>query len=78
MEPLAQKRFDVIVYEEDCKSCGLCIDLCPRKVFQSEARHLKAKVVALDACTGCGLCELLCPDWAISVEKREKAFAAAL
>lgn len=58
----------VIVFEESCKACGLCIDLCPTKVFDDAPNHRMPVVARIADCTGCKICEFLCPDWAISVE----------
>ncbi|MBI2914759.1 MAG: ferredoxin family protein [Firmicutes bacterium] len=60
-----------------CKSCGICIGICPVDVFQADERG-RPVVAAQDRCTLCRKCELLCPDFAIDVydagEKRgEKA-----
>jgi len=52
-----------------CKSCGICIDFCPRDVLGPEPPLNKAKVIAADRCTACLLCELYCPDWAIDVRE---------
>ena len=68
---MGQFRIEVVVYEEHCKSCALCIDICPRHVLAYKRPLLKPIVVDIGACTGCRLCELLCPDWAISVEMEE-------
>ncbi|MFX0197369.1 MAG: 4Fe-4S binding protein [Candidatus Hodarchaeota archaeon] len=57
-----------------CKTCYICIDLCPVNVF-SKTDQISKKGAALveirnlEACTGCLQCELLCPDQAISVTK---------
>ena len=70
---LAKKKLrdiQVIVNEQRCRSCGICIDLCPEKVFIAEKPLLKARVADLPACTGCRLCEWLCTDWAINVGVR--------
>ncbi|MFU8796971.1 MAG: 4Fe-4S binding protein, partial [Dehalococcoidia bacterium] len=55
-----------------CRGCNLCLDLCPRNLFQDSAQigpaGLKVKeVVSPEKCTGCGLCELCCPG-AISLD----------
>ena len=70
-EEMGQCRTEVVIYAEDCKSCGLCIDLCPTHVLAYKRPLLKPIVVDIDACTACRLCELICPDWAISVEKED-------
>jgi len=65
---MGQRHIEVIIYNDDCKSCRLCVDICPRGVLAEKPPLMKPVVVDIDACTGCRLCELLCPDWAISVE----------
>jgi 2-oxoglutarate ferredoxin oxidoreductase subunit delta len=64
---------------ELCKACGICIELCPDKVFDRD--QLGYPVLARpDDCSQCLLCELHCPDFAIEVRRRErrnKAPAAA-
>ena len=44
--------FDV----ERCKSCGLCVEACP-------------KVIDEEKCVGCASCALMCPDVVITVER---------
>jgi len=55
------------INEERCKSCGLCVAFCPKKVlYISDKRNLHGyKVVAFNEpkkCTMCGVCYLMCPD----------------
>ena len=56
-----------------CKSCGLCINVCPMKLigWSSEAGETGFWVEQGNAekCTGCKLCAIMCPDAAISVYK---------
>ena len=61
---------DIVIEETWCKSCGICIDLCPKHVLVKVPPFLKAAVADPGACTGCGLCQMLCPDWCISLEPR--------
>jgi len=55
-----------------CKGCGICVELCPRKVFEwskelsEKGVHYPVPVNA-EKCVKCKLCELLCPDFAIAV-----------
>lgn len=61
----------ITVAEEYCKSCGLCVDACPKKVLRI-ADHLNAKGYRpveqyKDGCIGCALCALTCPDAVIEV-----------
>lgn len=56
-----------------CKGCGICVEMCPRKVFEWSGGELSEKgvhypvPVNAEKCVKCKLCELLCPDFAISV-----------
>jgi 2-oxoglutarate ferredoxin oxidoreductase subunit delta len=49
-----------------CKACGICISLCPTKVFDRDDAG-QAVVARLQDCTACRLCEWHCPDFAIEV-----------
>jgi 2-oxoglutarate ferredoxin oxidoreductase subunit delta len=54
---------------ELCKACGVCIELCPEKVFDRD--KLGNPVLARpEDCSQCLLCELHCPDFAIEVRRR--------
>ncbi|MDR3564088.1 MAG: 4Fe-4S binding protein [Negativicutes bacterium] len=50
-----------------CKSCGVCIAYCPKKVLGFDDAG-KISVIDPEACIGCRMCELRCPDFAIDVE----------
>lgn len=52
--------------KDKCKGCGLCIAVCPHRVFTME--NGKADIVDKDRCMECGACALNCPFTAISVE----------
>jgi 2-oxoglutarate ferredoxin oxidoreductase subunit delta len=59
---------------ELCKACGVCIELCPEKVFDRD--KLGYPVLARPGeCSQCLLCELHCPDFAIEVRRRERKAA---
>ncbi|WP_048151870.1 2-oxoglutarate ferredoxin oxidoreductase subunit delta [Palaeococcus ferrophilus] len=56
-----------------CKGCGICVELCPRKVFEWSEELSEKGVhypvpVHTEKCVKCKLCELLCPDFAIAVK----------
>ncbi len=63
----------VYIDQELCKSCGMCVSLCPKKVF--EITHLVNKkgynyaaALRQEECVKCKKCEKMCPDFAIDVE----------
>lgn len=61
-----QPRGNVIINDEECKGCGLCIESCPPKCleFAHELSHYgvhPARYVGCD-CTGCGICFYCCPE----------------
>jgi len=65
----------VRIYRDLCKGvedCGLCMQMCPKKLFQpSEALNPKGyrppQLKDEDGCTGCENCVIYCPDLAIAV-----------
>lgn len=64
----------VVVLSEYCKSCGLCIGVCPRKVLAiGDKSNSKGYYVVVpadpDKCIGCGLCGTVCPDLALEIYK---------
>ncbi len=57
-----------------CKACGLCIEVCPKKILiVSDKLNQKGvyptKATDEDLCRGCLQCVLMCPDVAITVEE---------
>lgn len=71
----APARGGTIVIEEDrCKGCELCIPACPVKVLAMSKevnvngfRYPKL----LPGCTGCTACQAVCPDYVFEVYKYE-------
>lgn len=64
----------VIINEERCKGCALCVSACPKKIIDlSDTYNSKgykpAVVVDPDKCIGCAFCGRMCPDTAIEVYK---------
>ena len=64
------KRFEIDIFRDWCKSCGICAAFCPRECIELDDEGVPSKVDS-DRCTGCGWCELHCPDFAISVHHKE-------
>lgn len=61
---------------ELCKGCDLCIESCPRHVYQKSSKENKKGVYLPfpeneEKCNKCHLCELMCPDQAITVEDED-------
>ena len=67
---MAKKSYSVNVIGKLCKACGICIALCPTKVFTATPEG-KALVSNESACTGCLSCEMHCPDFCVEVEAKE-------
>lgn len=63
------KDFALIVNRDRCKGCGLCIDVCPKKVLilgDLNSRGYKTSTaINPDDCIKCRRCEKICPDFAI-------------
>ncbi|MBO5492060.1 MAG: ferredoxin family protein [Pyramidobacter sp.] len=51
-----------------CKSCGICVAFCPKKVFDAD-RDGAPVVARPQDCVACTLCVMRCPDFALKVEK---------
>jgi indolepyruvate ferredoxin oxidoreductase beta subunit len=49
-----------------CKSCDICVKLCPERCLRLNAERI-VELAQPERCTGCRLCEWLCPDFAIRV-----------
>lgn len=65
---------NVIVNEDQCKGCGLCIDACPKNIISAADRlnmkgYHPAHVTDMSKCIGCAACATMCPDVAITVEE---------
>lgn len=64
----------LVINEERCKGCGLCITVCPKKIL-ALADKINSKGVYPacikdeEQCVGCAICARICPDVVIEVYK---------
>ena len=62
----------IVISEELCKGCGICIALCPLRVL-GRSDNLSSRGVYPpvpvngNKCTGCRICQYYCPDLAIYI-----------
>ncbi len=64
----------IYIDKDLCKSCKLCIRICPKNVYELSGNVNKKGYEYMAAarpedCIQCKLCEKFCPDFAIFVEK---------
>jgi len=75
-------RGKVLVDEDECKGCGLCVESCPPHCLLLAAELSSygvhpARYTGKD-CTGCGICFYCCPEpGAIRVYRLKKPAKAA-
>lgn len=63
----------VYIDKELCKSCRICINICPKQVFAITTRvnrkgYNYVEAVHEEECVACGQCENVCPDFVIHIE----------
>ncbi len=49
----------ISIHEKLCKGCGICVDICPRRVLRLKEK--KAEVTDPAMCMSCGHCKAVCP-----------------
>jgi 2-oxoglutarate ferredoxin oxidoreductase subunit delta len=69
----------IIIDEEFCKGCGLCVIACPLKLITLGKKFTKLGYPLAQisqegqaGCTSCTACARMCPDVAITVRKEKK------
>lgn len=78
-KPPRVRKQVLVILQEQCKQCELCIEFCPKKVLCLDTSVYNRKgyhpVTACDieACVNCGFCERICPDMAIFLADKEEA-----
>ncbi len=71
---MAKFRGAIVVDNEKCKGCGLCVAACPTKVIDLHSEvngkgYHYAYMKEPESCIGCTSCAMVCPDSVISVYK---------
>lgn len=64
--PAMRREVELEITEAWCKSCDICVKMCPERCLALDERQI-VELVKPGACTGCRVCEWLCPDFAIAV-----------
>jgi len=74
MKASSRKRVakEIVIDDQFCKGCNLCIEVCPRKVFAKSGKRNRSgysmpQAADMGKCSVCFLCEMTCPDLAITI-----------
>ncbi len=68
----------VIIDEDRCKGCDLCVVACPKQALQLAEGRFNAKgyrpveLANPEACNGCAICATICPDVVFTVYRRKR------
>lgn len=68
----------VVINEDRCKGCALCVDACPKNVLALAERKVNVhgypyvEAIKADDCIGCASCGIVCPDGCITVYRKKK------
>lgn len=82
MEAKTKKRrkrsFHIVADRERCKACHLCLQVCPKAVFEKEegfnARgYQPIRVARPQDCNGCRACTIICPDVVFELYELEES-----
>jgi 2-oxoglutarate ferredoxin oxidoreductase subunit delta len=64
----------IVINEERCKGCELCVNACPRGILALADRfnnqgYRPVEIRDAEKCIGCKFCAIMCPDVVIEVYK---------
>ena len=68
----------VVVLREYCKSCGLCVNVCPKGVLAigdkaNQKGYYSVAVIDESKCISCAMCSVVCPDLALEVSRKRRS-----
>ena len=78
-KPPRKRQKVLVIIQELCKQCGLCIEFCPKNVLcfdyskYTRKGYHPATACDIDACVNCEFCERICPDMAIFLADKDEA-----
>ncbi len=78
-KPPRHREKVLVILQEQCKQCGLCVEFCPKNVLCLDLTKYNKKgyhpvdACDIEACVNCEFCERICPDMAIFLADREEA-----
>ena len=59
----------VLIDEENCIGCGVCVDMCPLSILYLDSQTNKCKVTDETKCDKLAGCQRMCPTNAIKINK---------
>lgn len=64
----------VVVLQDYCKSCGLCVNICPKKILAigdkaNQKGYYSVVVTDDEKCISCAMCATVCPDLALEISR---------
>ena len=67
----------ILVFEDICKGCKLCVTACPKGIMVMDEDKLNSRGFHpatvrdedMEKCSSCAFCAIICPDVAIEVRK---------
>lgn len=64
------QKAEIIIYEEKCKGCGLCVSVCKDFSLELENEKVRISSDSIFGCIACGHCMAICPNGAIEIDGR--------
>ncbi|MHA1231971.1 MAG: 4Fe-4S dicluster domain-containing protein [Candidatus Helarchaeota archaeon] len=58
----------IIINEEKCNGCGLCINACPAAILFLNQKTKKIQYANIESCLECKACEIQCQREAIFID----------